>query len=183
MFNRHFNGEIAAQAMALVATDVRRFGFFDGLLGTLPVANLQTLWDNLRAPTAIENTVKQISDQALLAEVDRMATNGGGGFAVGGGAGIHDIGASNANYVAAIGQIQTEVVNRHMPILIFQNPRGQRHACVVVQTLTLPGGIIVLRAYNPRGHRFDILSDKRISDMGAGGEENWNLVQYITFNY
>jgi hypothetical protein len=168
--------------------DKRKFDLFNGLLGMVDAPVLESVWNGLTGHA--KKMIRPESDQAVIDVVQEMTKtavpNSGliGTFS--------DIGG---NYNVARQAIVNEVKAGKMVVVIFQDPldKGRQHACVAYGVQEdMPGQqpqhpFDNLAIYNPWG---SVIVSKRatpgpVLDIDPGGQQtrNWQLFQYITFNY
>ncbi|MDR3046960.1 MAG: hypothetical protein LBU51_05005 [Bacteroidales bacterium] len=171
------------------ATNASRIAFFNGLLGVLPIANLQLFWDVL---ADIKNVVYPVTNEAVLNEITHMS-----GLACE----LHNV--TPETYGSDVHAIAREIAAHRMVIVLFRDPKNTNcsHACVAYQAngqnltgaLDAEGGPCnTVDIYNPWGFYFTIYNGNDSTprwDINSGnvgnntGPMNWDMYQYITFTY
>jgi hypothetical protein len=162
----------------------REFNLLNGLLWSTKGTDLQTLvWEKLNDNT--RKMIVQDSPQAVLDTVQHMTSTGAAD------SGLKGTIVNVADYATALNEIANEIREKRMVIVFFRNPAdlSESHACVVSGACFdgAGGSLAAVGIYNPWGCAVVTTptggSTFNIDTRPGGIKRNWELFQYVKFNY
>ena len=167
--------------------NMKKIGLLNGLLEVALEDELNDLWSSLDADT--RKMIVQETAQAGLNSLQKDTGIVGTIHDINVTSNATDLGEYNTALRAIIDEIET---NNRMVVLLFENTNDPQksHACVAYATKRddmQPQNLQEMKVYNPwgipitvdytnQGPLFDITS-------ALGGQKNWLLNKYVTFNY